>query len=474
MRAYLVAVAATSATVLSLASDGWAADTCTCGSPGSLIASTTDATVAVSGTGSSASGVHGDNSAGTLPGVLGTNGSAPGTATYACGVEGYVDGTSYAGVYGINVGSGAWGGTIGNGAGVFGTTSVSTSAGVVGTATGTSGSGVLGYNGQTGPSVGVTGLTTGTSGGCIGVEALTSDSSGEGLIATNGTVTLPSGCPGSAICAISSVGAGLYVGSTGGNAITAVAPVNVQIPSSNSTYPLYGLANYTGGTTYGVVGQSPNSNSAAAGIGGFGDTGGAFYGVATGLYATCSGTNCDAAYFNDQVYVSGNATITGSASVHNLSISGTCTGSTCTSDIRLKRNVQSLSGSLDVLSRLRPVSFEWKEPGRDGHTSGTQVGFIAQEVEKVKPEWVSVNDDGYKTIDNTRLPVMLVDSVRTLKMENDDLRLRSANQEDRIKSLEAGRRPLVSGLGEGGIGFGLCAIAGALIVTRRKRPEERV
>jgi hypothetical protein len=81
----------------------------------------------------------------------------------------------------------------------------------------------------------------------------------------------------------------------------------------------------------------------------------------------------------------------------------------------------------------------------------------------VKPEWVGVNDDGFKTINMSHLPVMLVDSVRTLKMENDDLR-------ERVKALESGRRPMISGLGEGGIGVGLVAVAGAaMLISRRKR-----
>jgi Chaperone of endosialidase len=148
----------------------------------------------------------------------------------------------------------------------------------------------------------------------------------------------------------------------------------------------------------------------------------------------------------------------------NLLIAGTCTGTTCSSDIRLKKNIESLRGSLDDLARLRPVSFEWKDPQGRGMASGRQVGFIAQEVEKVKPEWVGVDDQGFRTLDTTKFQVLLVDSVRTLKEQNDALR-------ERVKLLEDGRRPMISGVGEGGIGLGLLAIAGAVVVGRRKRSE---
>lgn len=80
----------------------------------------------------------------------------------------------------------------------------------------------------------------------------------------------------------------------------------------------------------------------------------------------------------------------------------------------------------------------------------------------MKPEWVGTDDKGYKNIDMSRLPVLLVGSVQALKAENDELR-------ERVKALEAGRRPLVSGFGEGGVGLGLMALAGAVIISRRKR-----
>jgi hypothetical protein len=70
-----------------------------------------------------------------------------------------------------------------------------------------------------------------------------------------------------------------------------------------------------------------------------------------------------------------------------------------TSDGRYKENVASLGGCLDLVKALRPVSFTWKpqeditrtdDDGnevlvREGHNfpEGTQVGFIAQEVQEV-------------------------------------------------------------------------------------------
>ena len=55
-----------------------------------------------------------------------------------------------------------------------------------------------------------------------------------------------------------------------------------------------------------------------------------------------------------------------------------------TSDARYKENVETLSGALDVVNALRPVSFDWKEhPVHNFDRSTKTVGFLAQEVQQV-------------------------------------------------------------------------------------------
>jgi hypothetical protein len=69
------------------------------------------------------------------------------------------------------------------------------------------------------------------------------------------------------------------------------------------------------------------------------------------------------------------------------------------SDRRLKENIQDFTGGLDVLKNLQPRTFEWKEGrgnNRFGRT-GTQYGFIAQEIES--GSGVVDNMNLYKKID---------------------------------------------------------------------------
>ncbi len=69
----------------------------------------------------------------------------------------------------------------------------------------------------------------------------------------------------------------------------------------------------------------------------------------------------------------------------NAQLSGTLTQS---SDQRLKTNIQSLNGSstLALIDQLNPVTFNWIDPNQG---NGPQVGFIAQDVQKIFPELVS-------------------------------------------------------------------------------------
>ncbi len=75
---------------------------------------------------------------------------------------------------------------------------------------------------------------------------------------------------------------------------------------------------------------------------------------------------------------------------------GLCGGTTTwtnTSDIRLKEDIHTLDDThgLDAIRKLRPVTYLWKDT--QAKKKGTQVGFIAQEVEQIIPEVVVTGID---------------------------------------------------------------------------------
>ena len=66
------------------------------------------------------------------------------------------------------------------------------------------------------------------------------------------------------------------------------------------------------------------------------------------------------------------------------------------SDARLKQHVHDYFGALDRINALRPVNFEYIEGGKAAfQPAGEQIGFIAQEMQQVFPQWVSQGEDGY-------------------------------------------------------------------------------
>ncbi|MGE4351950.1 MAG: tail fiber domain-containing protein [Bdellovibrionales bacterium] len=93
------------------------------------------------------------------------------------------------------------------------------------------------------------------------------------------------------------------------------------------------------------------------------------------------------------------------------------------SDIRHKDNIHDLAAGLEVVSKLRPVSFTWKEPSDSG-MKGEQLGFIAQEVEEILPQVVLTQNDKDKTkgLKYTEFLPVLTKAVQELKEQNDTLR----------------------------------------------------
>src|SRR5262245_28050406 len=88
---------------------------------------------------------------------------------------------------------------------------------------------------------------------------------------------------------------------------------------------------------------------------------------------------------------------------------------TVVSDARLKKNVGDIAGALETLLSLRGVTFEYKDPSKPG----LRRGFLAQEVEKVLPEWVQEGPDGYKRLTISGFEALAVEALREQQREID-------------------------------------------------------
>ncbi len=90
------------------------------------------------------------------------------------------------------------------------------------------------------------------------------------------------------------------------------------------------------------------------------------------------------------------------------------------SDARLKTHFGEIADPLGTVARLHGLTFEWK----DKRVPGRQMGFVAQEVEQVLPQWVREDSKGIKSIERIGMDALLIEAIKTLQKENQELRAR--------------------------------------------------
>lgn len=89
----------------------------------------------------------------------------------------------------------------------------------------------------------------------------------------------------------------------------------------------------------------------------------------------------------------------------------TSTGCTASSDKRLKENIQPLDFSLEKLLSLNAVQYDWKDKEKFGQQH--EIGFIAQDLEKVYPEVVRTDkDSGFKSVSYDKLVAPIIEALK--------------------------------------------------------------
>jgi hypothetical protein len=91
------------------------------------------------------------------------------------------------------------------------------------------------------------------------------------------------------------------------------------------------------------------------------------------------------------------------------------------SDKRLKNNIKPIDKALDKVNSISGVTFEWNEKSHK-QTGKKDIGVIAQEVEEILPEVVETRTNGYKAVDYQKLTALLIESVKELTKEVQDLK----------------------------------------------------
>ncbi len=115
--------------------------------------------------------------------------------------------------------------------------------------------------------------------------------------------------------------------------------------------------------------------------------------------------------------------VTGLITGNNITSNGTITAASMTSgayyhssDARLKTDIHPINGALDKVLALHGVEFNWKKDGR------ADMGVVAQNVAQVFPNIVTKNESGVMAVEYDSLVGPMIEAIRDLKAQNDDLR----------------------------------------------------
>lgn len=119
------------------------------------------------------------------------------------------------------------------------------------------------------------------------------------------------------------------------------------------------------------------------------------------------------------LYVDGNIFATGDITAFWPRLPGPPGG--WPSDERLKLNITPITTSLEKIILVNGVYFDWNEEKQSIY-KGRDVGVIAQEIEKILPEIVHENSEGYKTVQYEKIIPLLIECIKDLKKEIDEIK----------------------------------------------------
>jgi hypothetical protein len=99
------------------------------------------------------------------------------------------------------------------------------------------------------------------------------------------------------------------------------------------------------------------------------------------------------------------------------------------SDASLKENVKTIDNALAKIEKINGVEFDWTDAfieaqgGEDDYfVRKHDIGVIAQEIEAVLPEVVATREDGIKAVKYDRIVPLLIEAIKELKTELDELK----------------------------------------------------
>lgn len=105
--------------------------------------------------------------------------------------------------------------------------------------------------------------------------------------------------------------------------------------------------------------------------------------------------------------------------------------STCSSSLRYKTNVQTFHGGLELINRLRPITFTWKQNG------AKDLGLGAEEVEQIEPLLTFRNDKGeVEGVKYGQLNIVLINAVKEQQAQIQEQQEQLREQRNQLAALK--------------------------------------
>ena len=110
-------------------------------------------------------------------------------------------------------------------------------------------------------------------------------------------------------------------------------------------------------------------------------------------------------------------TLAHSTAAYKMTVFGSALASAGTwvnSDLRYKSNVQTIESGLDLVSQIRGVTYDYRREDfpEQNFNAGRHYGFIAQELQRVMPEAVMADEEGFFAVNYDAVIPVLVNAIQ--------------------------------------------------------------
>ncbi len=287
--------------------------------------------------------------------------------------------------------------------------------------------GIIGLYSNSSGGVSIEGLDTGSGG--TGVYGYSTGSSGEGVYGNGPGVGVLGGSANIGVQGNggstgvygsgTSYGVQGYANGSGWAGYFTYSGSGSGVYAAGSSYDFYGgsgnLSHFSGGVTVGSSGASVQAGDLSISRNSSHDTAALVFGNTGFQYLYYDGTNFQ--FQGGSLYVN---------------------GSFVSSDIRFKKDITPLQDSLSKVLALQGVNFKWNTLAfpEKGFSTSPQVGFIAQEVQKIIPEAVSTDGNGYEAIDYTKITAVLVEATKEQQKQISDQQAQINELKQEVEALQ--------------------------------------